>query len=919
MLSDEQQRRLKQEKKSFEQSYKLQSGKIDRLRNAWIIETDPSHKFQYEQQIKQEENELRGLTDRLNEIEKQLESVPSVETDYTKRLWNIPYSNNPYFTGRKETLERLSNYLSSNKIAALTGLGGVGKTQIALQYVYTNANQYKAIFWLNSGTDDGLFSGFIDIANQLAISERASPSQDDIVRAVNRWLENNNNWLLIFNDADKPEFLKRYHPSYWEGHILITSRKPTLEPGFSVSEPIEIDSMSLKDAVEFLFKRTKRLEEDDSGEREAAKQLAIELGCLPLALEQAGAYIDNRRARFEEYLLSYRKRRLKLLRETKHLAGDYRKTVATTWSFNFHEVESESKAAAELLRASAFFNADSIPLKLIAKGSVELGSLLAKELSGVQEEPLILNEVLAPLINYSLVSCEIDINTTYSVHRLVQEVIKEDLNLELRSIWSERIVRNLNQIFPSPNNYKNWLKCELLMPHVSSALQLIKTEKFNFLEASYLLNRSGRYLYERAQYRTAAEFYEQSLTIQIKILGEAHPDLIECVNNLVELYDAEGRFKDAEALAEKSFTILQNTDNPNVIQLANSLHNLGLVYESQGRYNEAIPHYEKAFDLKLKTLGELHLDVAQTLNNLAKVNYSIGQYKKAESLHKKALEIRIKLSGQEAPIVAQSFDNLGMLYEDMESYAKSEENYRKAQHIFEKILGKEHPFLAMNLDNLARLFSVQGQIEQSEKFSTQALEIWQKTFNLEHPFAAYSLSNLGQLRSIQEQYSEAEKLYNQALNILSKTVGLKHPEFAKVINNLAYLYTIQGDAEKAINFYKQAINIQRKALPKHPDYAKTLNNLALSYMSLSHFDKAEKLFERAKKININSLGSDNIAVVLNINNLAFLYGATDKFTEAKTLYEQAINICEKKLEVDNPLYIQILKNYSELLHKLDAH
>ena len=239
----------------------------------------------------------------------------------------------------------------------------------------------------------------------------------------------------------------------------------------------------------FLLKRTGR--EDEGGpEPNAASELAVELGFLPLALEQAGAYIVLNKSLFQDYLNSFRKRRLELLNKHGPVAGDYHESVRSTWSMNFRQLEKESEAAADLLRWSAFLSPDSIPLEFLATGAPELGNLLAAALADVQEDPVVLDETLAPLTQFSLIHRQIE-TRSYSVHRLVQAVIRAEMDLETQRLWAGHAVRAVNRAFPEVE-FSSWALCEQLLSQARACSELIQKWMFEFPEGARLLGLAAR-------------------------------------------------------------------------------------------------------------------------------------------------------------------------------------------------------------------------------------------------------------------------------------------------------------------------------------------------------------------------------------------------------------------------------------------
>src|SRR6185369_14453274 len=371
---------------------------------------------------------------------------------HTRTLFNVSYQRNEFFTGREQVLKDLRDALKKKSASglpqthAISALGGIGKSQTAIEYAYRHRDDYKAVFWMRANSRLALTTGFVEMARVLNLSEKDAQNSDDAVRAVKVWLEQNKNWLLIFDNADAPELVKEFRPRNPTGHILLTSRAQVFDM-LGIAKPLELPAMAANEALEFLFKRTGR-NDGNEPERVAAAQLADELGCLALALEQAGAFILAKKARFRDYLASYRKRRLELLKESGPRADDYSESVATTWAMNFSEVEKVSEAASDLLRLSAFLSPDSIPLELIAKGRAELGPALSVSLEDIDDEPLVLNRVFEPLTRYSLIRFDGDLQT-YNIHRLVQEVLIDRMTVDTSGQRANhvllRIIRSISR------------------------------------------------------------------------------------------------------------------------------------------------------------------------------------------------------------------------------------------------------------------------------------------------------------------------------------------------------------------------------------------------------------------------------------------------------------------------------------------
>lgn len=370
---------------------------------------------------------------------------------------NIPYLENKFFTGRHKKIEELYNALKSNKSAAISqplaisGLGGIGKTQTAVKYAYQYWDEYKYILWANADSYDTLILDFIAIANMLNLPNKDAKEQNLVITSVNLWLETVGEWLLIFDNADEPELIEDFFPLKPKGHILVTSRAQTFL-NLNIMTPVELDKLEPGESVQFLLKRTGR-KDVERAEYDAIEQLAKEFDYLPLAMEQAGAYIFQRKSSFQDYLSSYHTRGLKLLEQFPPVTGRdtkidiNKKTVATTWSLNFEQVEKASPAAADLLYASAFLSHDNIPFEIISNGAMELGPALSSSLKDIKTDPLIIEDILDPLTNFSLIHRNPG-KSMYNIHRMVQVVLRDRIAETDQRMWSERVLKAVNCAFP---------------------------------------------------------------------------------------------------------------------------------------------------------------------------------------------------------------------------------------------------------------------------------------------------------------------------------------------------------------------------------------------------------------------------------------------------------------------------------------
>jgi len=659
-------------------------------------------------------------------------------------LWNVPLEQNPFFAGREDLLASLRQDMLATGRAALTGLGGIGKTQIAVEYATRYRDHYQQVFWTRAAAEPDLIAGFVEIGRLLNLSEAHDSDHGRTVAAVRRWLDGHRGWLLVFDHADRPELLRDYRPRNREGHVLATSRNPSLQ-SLGIPQPIAVEQMTPDEATAFLRRRTARIA-GDPREDQAVEELGRELGYLPLALEQAAAYITANQTRFVDYLRGYRSRRLAVLTAAP-VAGEYPESVATTWALNFREV-SQSPPSAELLRFSAFLFPDAIPLELIARGAPDLGPTLAAALAGVMEDPLLLDEALEPLHRYSLVRRNVA-GRTYSIHPIMQAVLLDSMPGEEQRIWVERVVRALKRTFPPPEP-DHWPACDRLLPHAQVVAGLIEKWRLDFPEAGFLLLDAGDYLRRRARFAEAAQIQGQLLALRERLLGPDHSAVAEALISLAKLHRNQGRYSDAEPLMERALAIMERAHGP------------------------------------------AHPAVARGLNTLAALHVNLGRLDAAEQVVRRGLAIFEGLPEADPVLLAKTLTNLGGILKARGDLAGAEACLRRSLQIEEAALGADNHRLTANLTQLGDLCRMLGRFDESERCLRRALQLDEEALGADHPALAWSLSGLAELHLAQERFADAEPLFRRSLAIRDKAFGGDNPLVAESLERLSDLLRRMG-------------------------------------------------------------------------------------------------------------------------------
>jgi tetratricopeptide (TPR) repeat protein/DNA-binding CsgD family transcriptional regulator len=667
---------------------------------------------------------------------------------------------NSFFLGREEVLARLRRQLQASQTTvhsqpqAICGLGGVGKTQVALEYAYRHAQDYQSIFWTQAASRDTLAASFLTIATMLHLPERNEQDQSVVIAAVKEWLRQNTNWLLILDNADDLSLLPAFLPSSLSGHLLLTTRVMALG---KLASRIDIETLDLDNASLLLLRRAGLLALDASlahahpADWQAAVQLAQELGCLPLALDQAGAYLEETHCGLQQYLDLYRCHRSDLLRYRGGLSDDHPNSVTTTWSLSFTLIEQQSALAAELLRLCAVLHPESIPEALFRQAAPQLGPVLAL----IETDPLAFNQALALIQNSSLLQRN-GREHTLSIHRLVQAVLTDAMTDQEQEQWRRRALAALERVFPDMmhQGWEQWELCSHLLPHVLTVAASIDSQTQS-LELASLLRKAADYLCQRAQYDQAEPLYRRALSLCEQMLGHDHP------------------------------------------QVAFPLYGLAGIYREQGNYQRAEPLYQQALNLWEQTPAPAYPEITALLNDLAILYLEQGNLQRAEQLLHRALHLNEQIFGETHPEVAFPLTNLADLYREQKRYAEAEPLYQRALQIRDQALGSSHPQVAFPLSGLANLYCEQGRYAEAEPLYQRALTIRYQQRGAQHPETADSLQEVARLHELRNQPEQALRLSQQALHIREQRLGLQHPRTLETRSYCARLLRLCGHREDA--------------------------------------------------------------------------------------------------------------------------
>ncbi len=639
-------------------------------------------------------------------------------------IFNVP-PRNPNFTGRGELLQSLRRRLAEAAASAVVqtsavhGLGGVGKTQLAIEYAHRFASDYDLVWWIAAEQPASVSGRLGILARRLGLPEL--PSLEEQVAALFDELGQRDRWLLIYDNATEPAALDGLRPPAGGGQLLITSRNPAWR-GMAATT-VGIDVLPRSQAVAFLRQR-------GGLEEQAAALLADALGDLPLALEQAAAYLEATSTAPAEYLGLLRERAGELY--ALGVPSNSEQTIATTWTVSLRRATSESSAAQELLTLCAFLAPDSIPRSLLT----DHPEVLPEPLAAAVRDRVGFQQALGALRRYSLAAIT---DQAVSVHRLVQAVTRHALPADERHKEATLAVRLVLAGFPGGAEDANtWPIAEQLLAHALTVTSRREPYDAEPEATVHLLNRIGEYLWGRADYRQAKELYERAVSTAEARLGADHPTTAHSLHHLGHALHAQGDFDHARTLFERALVIYQAQLGPNHPSVAHNLSNLGENLADQGDLDHARAFFQRALAIYEGGVDVDARAVANVLTNLGMVMTNQGDLDHARTCHERALSIRETRLGPDDPLTAWSLTNIGVVLQRQGELDRARILHERALAIYEARLGPDHPYTAKNLTNLGALLHEQGDLDAARTCHERALSIRETHLGPDHTLTARS-------------------------------------------------------------------------------------------------------------------------------------------------------------------------------------
>ncbi|KAH8651580.1 hypothetical protein BGZ60DRAFT_436624 [Tricladium varicosporioides] len=863
----------------------------------------------------------------------------------------IPFSRDTDFVKRGilDQIHQKCAVLGSR--TALVGLGGVGKSQLAIEYAYQTRDQSPKtwVFWVHASNAARFEQSFQEIANRVKTPGRQDPAAN-IFQLVYNWLSDDRKgeWILILDNVDDASFLIEarsigqdgqtngkesknlrplvsYLPHCPNGSILVTTR--SIDAARKLVERrniIAIEPMNKEDSLTLL--ETKLGWHDGSND---TVELVVELEFMPLAIVQAAAYISQRVPRYSvrEYLQDFqksdRKRTSLLNHESEQLHRDWeaKNSIITTWQISFDHIRKIRPSAADLLSLMSFFDRQGIPEALLRSRGEEGTSWQDQNKSNSNNNCTNINisetdnneddtpqssvgdgfeDDILVLRNYLFITINID-GTTFEMHRLVQLATRKWLEVHMQQErWKRQSIKNLYAELPT-GEYENWAKCQTLFPHAQSAAAQQPEEQDSLRDWASILYNATWYALEMGKGVEAERMSVQAMKARKIIFGQEHNDTINSIAMVGLAYKLRGQWDAAEGLEvqvmETSKKII-GADHPDTLT---SMANLASTYRNQGRWDAAEELDVQVMETRKKILGADHPDTLTSIASLASTFWNQGRWDAAEELEVQVMETRKKILGADHPSTLTSIANLASTYRNQGRWDAAEELFVQVMETRKKKLGADHPDTLTSMANLASTYRNQGRWDAAEELDVQVIETRKKKLGADHPSTLTSIANLASTFWNQGRWDAAEELDVQVMETRKKILGADHPDTLTSIANLASTFWNQGRWDAAEELEVQVMETRKKILgADHPDTLTSIASLASTFWNQGRWDAAEGLEVQVMETSKKKLGADHPDTLTSMNNLAFTWKGTGRKTEAIGLIEECIQRQKRILGPGHP-------------------
>ena len=777
-------------------------------------------------------------------------------------IWgNVP-QRNKNFTGREDLLaelERRAGAATAILPQALYGLGGVGKTQLAIEYAYRYADKYQVVWWIPADQIALVRSTLAALAPRLGLTGIPPGRVEDAMSAVLEALRRGkpfDRWLLVFDNADQPELIREFIP-HGPGHSIVTSRNR----GWArLVDALEVDVFTREESLRYLQRRVEGIAPADAG------RLAEELGDLPLALEQAAALLSQTVMTVDMYLNLLADESERVLGENPPPA-DYPVPVAAAWSLSVTRLREQTPYAFELLQRCAFFGPAPISLELLDRGRY----VLEPPLRDTLRDPIVMSRAIIALGRYSLARID-NYRRTLEVHRIIQRLIRDELDAETQFEMRHEVHLLLAASDPGdPDNIENWPKYAELLGHVAPAA--LVTCRTDFVRR--LAQNIVRYLYITGNYDSALESADKALEQWTADSGQDNQYALIMARLKAQVLRAVGRYHEAYELADETFQRMRRVLGDDHEETLILMNGLCVDLRARGDFMGSLALTKASLERHRLVFGDEHPRTLAAMNNLAEDLELNSDYVAARKLHEKLYEEKLVVYlSDNHPVVLLTLNALARVMREEGNFLNARENARRAYDgyrdlVRQRVLPEGHPWVLQQIVDFSTALRAAGTDPESLELAQDAYDRYRRAFGSHHAATLAAALNLANAQRISGDLQGARQLLLSTENQCSSVFSETHPYTMASALNLSIVNRRLGELEIARTRLSEVHEVLSLSLGAHSHPVLICAvNLANVLADLGETAEAVKLGEELLPQLTELLGPDHPHTLTCAANLA---------------------------------------------------
>ena len=729
-------------------------------------------------------------------------------------IWNVP-ARNADFSGRAATLERLRDKLAGGGMTvvvaqALYGLGGVGKTQVALEYAHRFMADYDLVWWVPSERSEEISVALAELARRmgLKVGDNVAEAAESALEELRR--DSTPHWLLIFDNADDPKQLQPYLPS-GAGHVLITSRNQAWTHS---AEPLEVDVFTRDESVAHLLRHVPELDLAD------AQRVADALGHLPLAVEQASAWLEQTGMTAQAYVteLSTQATRILALNQP----SDYPTPVVATWNLSLERLKERSPAAVRLLQLLAFFSPGPIAMDLFYCDELNAALLPFDE---TLSEQLMFHRVIREISRFALIKVD-QASNSLQIHRLVQAVIRSQMTGAERLEVQHEVHKILAANRPrqgETDDPSNWSTYEIIWPHLGPS----QAEECDDPRTRQLLLDWVRYQWKHGEYEACLNLAKRLQNLWTHQLGADHSQTLHLQFHIANVLRSQGSFLEARELDTYVLERQRDVLGPDHLLTLMTAGNLGADLRALGEFQAALVSDQQTYESFKEEFGEDYPRTLFAAHNLACSLRLVGNYAAARRLDQDTRDRRRVVLSPDHPYTLYTAANLANDMRAAGAFRESVELMRATWEGYRAVLGDDMIDTLRAATGLAISLRKAGEQSEAMPLAQDTYERYTRRYGVDSPETRLCAINLACDYAAIGNMTKAVALVAGVRGALEASLGADHPNALVAANNLACYLRCTGQLQEALKLTEGTLRRMRRKLGEmHPLALSCAINLA---------------------------------------------------------------------------------------------